>query len=144
MKPSTQEPSIVPGLVELRASSLGKTFADHLVLADVALEVRRGEIVAVVGTSGCGKTVLLHMLLGLIPPTRGLVEVADHELPDAPLIDLVHAKQDTVYEVRLSWAVVFQQPVRVPAPAANLSGRGRWARSRCAARIRWCCPAPSR
>lgn len=108
MTPSLEEAKAVPDLLELRARGLGKTFDDHVVLTGVDLDIRRGEIVGIVGTSGCGKTVLMHMLLGLLPPTEGSIEVADHELPDAPLIDLVHAKQDSVYEVRLSWAVVFQ------------------------------------
>ncbi|MDJ0520667.1 MAG: ATP-binding cassette domain-containing protein [Planctomycetota bacterium] len=108
MTTSIDEPAADPRLLELCARGLGKTFDDHCVLKNVDLDIRRGEILAIVGTSGCGKTVLLHMLLGLLPPTAGAIEVADHELPGAPLIDLVHAKQDSVYEVRLSWAVVFQ------------------------------------
>lgn len=108
MTPTSPTPPAPLGPVELNTTGLGKTFDGHVVLAHVDLEVRRGEILAIVGTSGCGKTVLMHMLLGLLPPTAGRVEVADHELPDAPLIDLVDAPQDRVYEIRLSWAVVFQ------------------------------------
>jgi phospholipid/cholesterol/gamma-HCH transport system ATP-binding protein len=109
MTPSSDGTAAAPDVLELRARDLGKTFDDHVVLAGVDLDIRRGEIVGIVGTSGCGKTVLMHMLLGLLPPTAGSIEVADHELPHAPLIDLVHAQQDSVYEVRLSWAVVFQR-----------------------------------
>ena len=94
--------------VELRARALHKRFGEHVVLAGIDLEIRRGEIVAIVGTSGCGKTVLLHMLLGLLEPSAGHIEVADHERSDAPLIDLVDAPMDAVDGVRLSWAVVFQ------------------------------------
>lgn len=44
-------------------------------VADVSLEVRRGEVFALVGESGSGKTTLAKMLLGLLPPTSGEVLV---------------------------------------------------------------------
>ena len=39
----------------------------------VDLDIRPGEIVALVGESGCGKTTLARTLLGLVPPTKGRV-----------------------------------------------------------------------
>jgi NitT/TauT family transport system ATP-binding protein len=44
-------------------------------LNGVDLEVATGEFLTVVGPSGCGKTTLLNILAGLIPPTRGTVQV---------------------------------------------------------------------
>src|SRR6478609_1977881 len=46
------------------------------VLADVNLEIARGEFVAIVGYSGSGKTTLLSMLAGLVTPDAGSVSVA--------------------------------------------------------------------
>jgi ABC-type glutathione transport system ATPase component len=43
------------------------------VVDDVDLDIRRGEIVALVGESGCGKTTLARSLLGLVPPTSGRI-----------------------------------------------------------------------
>ncbi len=42
-------------------------------VSDVSVAVRRGEVLAVVGESGCGKTTLARMLLGLLPPSQGLI-----------------------------------------------------------------------
>ena len=95
--------------IEIRAEGLSKSFESRVVLRSVDLEVRRGEIVAIVGASGSGKTVLLHLLIGLIDPTSGRVLVAHHSRPGAPLVDLAPLGQAERDEVRLSWAVVFQR-----------------------------------
>ena len=50
------------------------------ILADVTLDIRRGETVAVVGASGAGKSTLLALLAGLDEPTAGRAWLAGHEL----------------------------------------------------------------
>lgn len=48
-------------------------------VADVNLDLRRGETLALVGHNGAGKTTLVKLILGLIAPTEGLVRVFDHD-----------------------------------------------------------------
>lgn len=55
-------------------------FGRHDVLADINLAVPRGQTLAIIGESGCGKTVLLKTIIGLIPPTEGTVRFDGQEL----------------------------------------------------------------
>ena len=59
----------------LRAENLKKYFGDVHAVEDVSLEVRRGEIFGFLGPNGAGKTTSISMMLGLLYPTRGTVEV---------------------------------------------------------------------
>src|SRR5262245_51047498 len=60
-----------PPLLDLR--HLHVDFGQQHVLRDIDLTVPRGQTLAVIGESGCGKTVLLKSLIGLVKPTRGEV-----------------------------------------------------------------------
>ena len=57
-----------------------KAFGEKLVLRGVDLEIGRGETVVIMGTSGCGKSVLLSMIVGLLRPDRGRVIVDGDEV----------------------------------------------------------------
>ena len=61
----------ISGAPLVRAERVCVEFGPDRVLRDVDLDVARGETVAVIGESGCGKTVLLKTLIGLLRPTRG-------------------------------------------------------------------------
>ncbi len=68
----------------LKIQSVDKVYPNGTRALDrVSLEVRQGEIVAVVGGSGCGKSTLLRLIAGLDPATRGRVEL-DGEQISAP------------------------------------------------------------
>ena len=85
----------------LETRELHAKFGKHRVLRDVNIQVRRGETVAIIGESGCGKTVLLKMLIGLIPPHKG-----DVVFDGSSLFDL---SEEELVERRLRYGFVFQQ-----------------------------------
>jgi phospholipid/cholesterol/gamma-HCH transport system ATP-binding protein len=76
-------------------------FGDHVVLDELSLDVRRGEIIGLVGGSGSGKTVLLRTIIGLLPRRSGTVEVQGH--------DLANATDEARRAVERGWGVLFQQ-----------------------------------
>lgn len=99
---------------EVVIERLSKSFGGKSVLRDVSLTVSRGELVAIVGGSGCGKTVLLKHITAHFRPDEGRVLVADHESdPDAdgvaPLADLGELDEAGLDRLRKHWAVVFQR-----------------------------------
>ena len=75
--------------------------ADIHVLRDLALSVEKGEMVAVVGASGVGKSTLLHLLGGLDRPDSGRVVVDGRDLgalPDDALVAFRNAKVGFVFQ----------------------------------------------
>lgn len=55
----------------LDIKNVWKTYGDNIVLEGVSTQVQKGEFVTLVGTSGCGKSTFLNMLLGTVSPSRG-------------------------------------------------------------------------
>ena len=61
--------------VRLRATGISKRFGRRQVLSNVNFEVRAGEVAAVIGSNGAGKSTFLNICAGLISPNSGRVEV---------------------------------------------------------------------
>jgi ABC-2 type transport system ATP-binding protein len=61
--------------VAVSTSGLGKQYGSRWALQDCTLEIPSGSVTALVGPNGAGKTTLLHMVIGLLEPTSGVVEV---------------------------------------------------------------------
>ena len=64
----------------LRMEGITKRFGAVLANHNVSLEVRSGEILAVLGENGCGKTTLMNMIAGIYYPDEGRIFVGDREV----------------------------------------------------------------
>jgi phospholipid/cholesterol/gamma-HCH transport system ATP-binding protein len=85
----------------IRVEDLVVGFGDRIVLDHLSLEVRRGEILGLVGGSGSGKSVLLRTIIGLLPKRRGSIEVLG--------VDLDRAGEGERRAVERRWGILFQQ-----------------------------------
>ena len=68
----------------LRVEKLNAWYGSSHVLQDVSLDVRRGEIVCLIGRNGAGKTTTLKSIIGLIGKTKGSVSFEGRELLPTP------------------------------------------------------------
>jgi phospholipid/cholesterol/gamma-HCH transport system ATP-binding protein len=85
----------------IRVRDLTVGFGDQVVLDGLSLDVRRGEILGLVGASGGGKSVLLRTIIGLIPKRAGRIEVMG--------MDLDHVGHEDASVIGHRWGILFQQ-----------------------------------
>ncbi len=79
---------------------LKNQFGSQVVHDDLNLDVRRGEILGVVGGSGTGKSVLMRSIIGLQPPTQGQISVLGEQILDR--------SAEETFNIRRRWGVLFQ------------------------------------
>jgi lipopolysaccharide export system ATP-binding protein len=70
---------------ELRAERLRKRFRSRVVVKDVSLEVRSGEVIGLLGPNGAGKTTCFYMMVGLIPMDGGELHLDGVRLTHMPM-----------------------------------------------------------
>src|SRR5512142_879631 len=68
----------------LSARNLARRHDDRLVVNDVSLELRHGEVLGLLGHNGAGKSTTLQMLTGALPPHSGQIEVCGFDLKRQP------------------------------------------------------------
>ena len=75
---------ILQGLVQ-ELKNVSKSFGSNVVLKDISLQIDTGEIVSILGQSGCGKTTLLNVILGLTDLTSGQIFFDGENLSNVPM-----------------------------------------------------------
>jgi len=85
-------------IIEVRG--LRNAFGDQVIHDGLDLDVKRGEILGVVGGSGTGKSVLMRSIIGLQNPEEGEIRVFGESMRDK--------EEDEATEVRRRWGVLFQ------------------------------------
>jgi phosphate transport system ATP-binding protein len=103
-----RRPARVPGRERMRVEDLGVAYGAKQAVRDVSLEVRAGEVLALIGPSGCGKTTLLRTLNRLTELTPGAVRSGRLLLDDEDVDGL------EVTQLRRRVSMVFQQPNPFP------------------------------
>jgi phosphate transport system ATP-binding protein len=103
-----RRPVRAPGRERMRIEGLGVAYGPKQAVLDVSLEVRAGEVLALIGPSGCGKTTLLRCLNRLTELTPGAVRSGRLVL-DGDDVDSFEVTQ-----LRRRVSMVFQQPNPFP------------------------------
>ncbi|GAB6283562.1 MAG: ABC transporter ATP-binding protein [Ignavibacterium sp.] len=80
--------------------NLKKSFNGKKVLDGINLKINKGETIVIIGRSGCGKSVLLKHIVGLLIPDEGIVKVEDKTVNQL--------KEKELYEIRKKFGFLFQ------------------------------------
>ena len=85
-------------MIEIK--NLHKSFGSKKVLQGVNLTIEKGETIVIIGRSGCGKSVLIKHIVGLLSPDSGYVKVEGKIVNDLP--------EKELYELRKKFGFLFQ------------------------------------
>ena len=100
MSTAEGKPGTAPTNPVIELIDLSMRFRQHHVLRDITVTVRRGDTVAIIGESGCGKTVMLKLMIALLKPTRGVVRFDGR--------DLATLREHELSQTRLRFGFLFQ------------------------------------
>ncbi|MGE0582493.1 MAG: LPS export ABC transporter ATP-binding protein [Steroidobacteraceae bacterium] len=72
-------------MTSLTAARLAKSYGKRRIITDLSLEVASGEVVGLLGPNGAGKTTAFYMIVGLVPPDAGRIQLGDVDLTHHPM-----------------------------------------------------------
>ncbi|MDI6735448.1 MAG: ABC transporter ATP-binding protein [bacterium] len=81
-------------------TDLFKNFGEYPVLKGVNITINKGEVLVIIGQSGCGKSVLLKHIIGILKPDKGKIEVQGK--------DIAKFNESQLNEVRKKFGMLFQ------------------------------------
>lgn len=111
--PGPQDHAPTPGTVVLSAHDVHVTFDGVPIVSGVDLELRAGEVLALVGPNGAGKSTLLSVLAGDLAPSSGTVRLHGEDLHGLRLSDLARRRAVLLQEQRLSFPFHVEDVVRM-------------------------------
>jgi phospholipid/cholesterol/gamma-HCH transport system ATP-binding protein len=85
----------------ITVAGVGTQFGTQVIHENLDLQIRRGEVMGIVGGSGAGKSVLLREMVGLQQPTTGKIDVLG--------TDVTSCGADAQQILRANWGVMFQE-----------------------------------
>jgi branched-chain amino acid transport system ATP-binding protein len=84
----------------LKVSDVSAGYGQTVILTNISLTVRRGEVVTIIGSNGAGKTTLLRAISGLVKPTTGSIEFGGERIDRLAPADIVGRSLVMVPEAR--------------------------------------------
>ena len=84
----------------LSVNNISVGYKGLLAIQDVSFEVKKGEVVSLIGSNGAGKTTMLKTILGLLKPMKGEIRLNDQVISGRPAYDVVKMKISLVPEGR--------------------------------------------
>ncbi|OGS44789.1 MAG: ABC transporter ATP-binding protein [Elusimicrobia bacterium RIFOXYD2_FULL_34_15] len=84
----------------IKINNLYKSFGKNVVFRGLNLEIRDGKTITIIGGSGCGKSVLIKHIVGLLKPDSGEIFIDDKEI--------TKLKEDELFEIQKKFGFLFQ------------------------------------
>lgn len=84
----------------IKATDLSVGYGDYVLLHDANYQVNQGDVFIIMGGSGCGKSSMLRVLTGLLPPLKGRVEIEG--------VNMVTASAEQIQKIRQKSGILYQ------------------------------------
>ncbi|MCL4378181.1 MAG: sugar ABC transporter ATP-binding protein [Actinobacteria bacterium] len=82
----------------LKTNNILKKFGDNTVLNNICIEIKKGEVHAIVGENGAGKTTLMNILSGIVSPTSGSFEFDDKTITTLSTRDAINMGISVIHQ----------------------------------------------